>query len=123
MPIPHQMSDTDIEEVKRAWVAAVKRALTAGVDFIGIQNAHGYLLHSFLSPVTNRRMDHYGDSFENRIRLPLEIVKLTRQTVGPNVPIVQRISATDCLEESMPAVESWRLEDTVRFAQILADKG
>ncbi|KAL1966958.1 hypothetical protein VTN77DRAFT_3702 [Rasamsonia byssochlamydoides] len=122
-PQPHAMTKQDIEDFKQAWVAAVKRAIKAGADFIEIHNAHGYLLFSFLSPVSNKRTDEYGGSFENRIRLTLEIAQLTREAVGPNVPVFLRVSATEWLEESMPDEPSWRSEDTVRLAQILAEKG
>lgn len=82
----------------------------------------GYLLHSFLSPASNKRTDEYGGSFENRIRLTLEIVELTRQTVPEDMPIFLRISATDWLENE-EGLDSWKVEDTVRLAEILADKG
>lgn len=122
-PLPKEMTKRDIEELKEAWVAAVKRAVKAGADFIEIHNAHGYLLFSFLSPVTNKRTDEYGGSFENRIRLSLEIAELTRKAVPDTMPVFLRVSATEWLEESMPDEPSWRLEDTVKFAQILAEKG
>ena len=122
-PTPKAMTKADIEEFKTAWVAAVKRAIKAGVDFIEIHNAHGYLLMSFTSPVSNKRTDEYGGSFENRIRLSVEIAKLTRENVPLNMPVFMRVSATDWLEESMPDEPSWRLEDTVNFAQVLAENG
>ncbi|KAI4124183.1 MAG: hypothetical protein LQ347_005830, partial [Umbilicaria vellea] len=119
---PIEMTKSDIEEFKKAWVASVKRALTAGFDVIEIHNAHGYLLHSFISPASNQRTDEYGGSFENRIRLTLEIVDLTRQTVPKDMPVFLRISATDWLEQQED-MESWKVEDTVRLAEILADRG
>ncbi|KAJ9482494.1 hypothetical protein VN97_g10928 [Penicillium thymicola] len=122
-PTPIAMTQDDIAEVKTAWVAAVKRAITAGCDFIEIHNAHGYLLSSFLSPTSNQRTDNYGGSFENRIRLPLEIAQLTRDTVGDDVPVFLRVSATDWLEESLPAEKGWKVEDTVEFARALATQG
>jgi 2,4-dienoyl-CoA reductase-like NADH-dependent reductase (Old Yellow Enzyme family) len=85
--VPKEMTKEDIQAVKDAWAAATKRALAAGVDFIEIHSAHGYLLSSFLSPSSNKRTDGYGGSFENRIRLPLEIAQLTRDTVGQNIPV------------------------------------
>ena len=121
-PKPKAMSEQEIEEFKSSWGAAVKRAVAAGADFIEIHNAHGYLLSSFLSPAANKRTDKYGGSFENRIRLPLEIAQLTRDAVGPQVPVFLRVSATDWLEESLPE-ESWRVEDSVRFAEALAAQG
>ncbi|OGE48380.1 hypothetical protein PENARI_c029G03340 [Penicillium arizonense] len=122
-PMPIAMTKDDIEEVKAAWVAASKRAVAAGADFIEIHNAHGYLLSSFLSPSSNQRTDDYGGSFENRIRLSLEIAQLTRDTVGPNMPVFLRVSATDWLETSKPEEKGWKLEDTVEFARALAAQG
>lgn len=122
-PIPHQMTKEDIEAFKAAWVSAVKRAVRAGVDFVEIHNAHGYLLMSFLSPSVNKRTDEYGGSFENRIRLSMEIAKLTRESVPQDMPVFLRVSATDWLEESRPNDPSWRLEDTVKLAEALADSG
>lgn len=120
--VPKAMSKEDIEEFKTAWGAAVKRAVAAGADFVEIHNAHGYLLSSFLSPAANKRIDEYGGSFENRIRLSLEIAQVTREAVGPQVPVFLRVSATDWLEETLPE-ESWGSADTVRFAEALAAQG
>lgn len=122
-PVPKELTKQGIEDFKAAWVAAVKRAVQAGVDFVEIHNAHGYLLMSFLSPATNKRTDEYGGSFENRIRLSLEIAKLTRENVPKDKPVFLRVSATDWLEESLPGQPSWRLEDTVKFAKALAESG
>ena len=115
------MTKTDIEEYKIAFVAAVQRAVMVGFDVIEIHNAHGYLLHNFLSPLTNKRNDEYGGSFENRIRLTLEIVDLARKTIPKSMPLFLRISATDWMEHS--GLDSWKLEDTVKLATILADRG
>ncbi|RHZ54631.1 NADH:flavin oxidoreductase/NADH oxidase [Aspergillus thermomutatus] len=122
-PVPKQMTKQDIEDLKTAWVAAVKRAVKAGADFIEIHNAHGYLLMSFLSPAVNTRTDEYGGSFENRIQLSLEIARLTREAVPKDMPVFLRVSATDWLEEVQPNRPSWRAEDTVIFAKVLADSG
>ncbi|KAL4873055.1 hypothetical protein BDV12DRAFT_182678 [Aspergillus spectabilis] len=122
-PVPKQMTKDDIENLKASWVAAVKRAVRAGADFVEIHNAHGYLLMSFLSPAVNTRNDEYGGSFENRIRLSIEISKLTREAVPDHLPVFLRVSATDWLEEVQPDQPSWRLEDTIKFAQALAESG
>ncbi|KAH8705045.1 putative NADH-dependent flavin oxidoreductase [Talaromyces proteolyticus] len=122
-PQPIAMTKQDIEETKQAWAAAVKRAIQAGADFVEIHGAHGYLLSSFLSPTSNNRTDEYGGSFENRIRLVLEIAQITREVVGPNVPVFLRVSATEWLEEVKPNEPSWRIEDTVRLAKVLAEQG
>lgn len=83
----------------------------------------GYLLHSFLSPASNNRTDEYGGSFENRTRLTRELVELTRQTIPKEMPLFLRISATDWLEDEPSIPESWKLSDTIRLAEILADMG
>ena len=83
----------------------------------------GYLLHSFLSPASNHRTDEYGGSFENRTRLTREIVELTRKTIPKDMPLLLRISATDWLDEEPSIKESWKVEDTVRLAEILVDLG
>ncbi|KAI9818907.1 MAG: hypothetical protein M1827_007728 [Pycnora praestabilis] len=120
--IPKEMSKSDIENLKQAWVASVKRALIAGFDVIEIHNAHGYLLHNFVSPASNKRTDEYGGSFENRTRLTLELVDLTRQAVPKDMPLFLRISATDWLEHEED-MESWDVQQTVKLAEILADRG
>ncbi|KAJ9293906.1 hypothetical protein DTO271G3_7282 [Paecilomyces variotii] len=122
-PQPKAMTKQDIEELKTAWEAAVKRAIKAGADFIEIHNAHGYLLNSFLSPQSNNRTDEYGGSFENRIRLTLEIAEITRKAVPEDKPVFWRVTATEWLEEVKPDEPSWRVEDTAKLAKILADKG
>jgi 2,4-dienoyl-CoA reductase-like NADH-dependent reductase (Old Yellow Enzyme family) len=118
------MTLNDIEHLKASWIASVKRALKAGFDVIEIHNAHGYLLHNFVSPVSNTRTDDYGGSFENRIRLTLEIVDLTRKYIPDDMPLFLRLSATDWLDyEGSPVKESWTLADSVRLAPLLAQRG
>ncbi|KAI6096790.1 hypothetical protein EV401DRAFT_2057573 [Pisolithus croceorrhizus] len=118
-----EMSKEQIKKVAVAFAEAAKRALKVGVDVIEIHGAHGYLVSSFLSPHSNKRTDEYGGSFENRIRFPLEVVDPVRNVVPDDMPLFFRISATDWLEESLPNEPSWRSEDTVKFASILADHG
>lgn len=84
--------------------------------------ASGYLLHSFVSPASNKRTDSYGGSFENRTRLTREIVELTRANIPKEMPLFLRISATDWLEEEKD-MEGWTVEDTVQLAGIVADMG
>ena len=117
------MTLSDIASLKESWAASVKRSLAAGFDVIEIHNAHGYLLFSFLSPATNKRTDAYGGNFENRTRLTLEIVHVTRSLIPDTMPLFLRISATDWLEESAPELESWKSEDTVKLAGLLAESG
>lgn len=122
---PKAMSLDDIEEFKKAFNASVKRALKAGFDAIEIHGAHGYLLHEFVSPVSNQRTDKYGGSFENRTRLIMELVKETRETIPKDMPLFYRISATDWLEEvpKDQVPESWTNKDSIKLAGMLADAG
>lgn len=118
---PKAMTKADVEHYKTAFRAAIERALRIGFDVIEIHNAHGYLLHEFLSPVSNKRTDEYGGSFENRIRLTLEIVDLARKMIPEDMPLFLRISATDWLENT--DIEGWTVQDTVRLAPLLVERG
>lgn len=120
---PKAMTLEEIQEFKKAFADAVRRALKAGFDAIEVHAAHGYLLHEFLTPAVNQRTDQYGGSFENRIRLVVETVELTRSLIPDNMPLFIRISATDWLEESAPDMPQWRGEDAVELAKILTTKG
>ncbi|KAL0256117.1 NADH-dependent flavin oxidoreductase [Diplodia seriata] len=123
--VPRAMTKDDIVEVRDAFAAAARRAVAAGFDFVEIHNAHGYLLHSFLSPVANHRTDEYGGSFENRTRLTLEVVDAVRAAIPDTMPLFLRISATDFLEEveGFGPEKSWTLRDTIALAEILAQRG
>ncbi|KAJ4294940.1 NADH-dependent flavin oxidoreductase [Collariella sp. IMI 366227] len=121
---PRAMSMAEIEQFKSDFVAAARRAVGAGFDAIEIHGGHGYLLHQFVSPATNQRTDRYGGSFENRVRLPLEICEVVRAAIPADMPLLYRLSATDWLEEAdQYQGPSWKLEDSVRFAPLLAEKG
>ncbi|KAA1474501.1 FMN-linked oxidoreductase [Dentipellis sp. KUC8613] len=120
--VPKALTHEGIRTVVAAFVAAAKRAVRAGFDVVEIHNAHGYLLHQFLSPVSNKRTDEYGGSFENRVRLTLEVVDAVRGTIPPDMPLFLRISASDLLE-AQPNTPSWTSEDTVRLAGLLAEHG
>ncbi|KAI5122193.1 hypothetical protein M0805_002682 [Coniferiporia weirii] len=122
-PEPKELTKEGIKLVVRGFVDAAKRALKAGMDVIEIHNAHGYLLHEFLSPVSNKRTDEYGGSFENRIRLTLEVVDAVRRVIPVDMPLFLRISATDWLEESLPNEPSWTVADTVKLAEVLPVHG
>lgn len=89
-PAPRQLSIQDIDEVIIAFKDAARRAVTAGYDVINIHAAHGYLLSSFLSPHANRRTDKYGGSFENRIRILVEIIDAIRAVIPETMPLVVR---------------------------------
>jgi len=122
-PKPKELSREHIKDVVTAFSGAAKRALKAGFDVIEIHCAHGYLLHEFLSPASNKRTDEYGGSFENRVRLPLEIVDAVRAVIPEDMPLFVRVSATDWLEESLEDEPSWTAQDTVRLAGMLPDHG
>jgi 2,4-dienoyl-CoA reductase-like NADH-dependent reductase (Old Yellow Enzyme family) len=87
---PRELTLEGIQRIISAFVDAAKRAVTAGFDVIEIHNAHGYLLHSFISPVSNKRTDRYGGSFENRIRLTLEVVDAVRAVIPEGMPLFLR---------------------------------
>ncbi|KAB8073434.1 hypothetical protein BDV29DRAFT_175521 [Aspergillus leporis] len=125
--IPKTLTLNDIQELKKDFAEAAKRAVKANFDAIEIHAAHGYLLHQFLSPVSNRRIDQYGGSFENRIRLLLEICELVRASIPATMPLLVRISATDWFEydESLKKEfpESWTLAQSIQLAPLLASAG
>ncbi|OGM47439.1 NADH oxidase [Aspergillus bombycis] len=123
--VPKALTKADIEVLKKDFAEAARRAVDANFDAIEIHAAHGYLLHQFLSPVSNRRTDEYGGSFENRVRVVLEIVDEIRAVIPATMPLLVRISATDWfefgLEDEFP--ESWTLDQSVQLAPLLADHG
>lgn len=124
MPVPRAITLSEIDELKQDFVSAAKRAVKAGIDVVELHFAHGYLVSTFFSPATNSRQDAYGGSFENRTRLAIEIIDLIRAAVPGQMPLFVRISATDWLEDSSEYMgESWRIEDSVRLAVLLADHG
>ena len=91
---PRKMERKELGEVRDAFVKASERSIEAGFEVIEIHMAHGYLLHSFLSPLSNSRNDDYGGSIENRMRFPLDVVKKVRETIGEDVPLFVRISVS-----------------------------
>jgi len=95
---PRALATEELPDVVAAFVAGARRALEAGFDLVEVHAAHGYLLHQFLSPLSNLRTDAYGGSLENRARLLLEIVRGVRAEVGDDVPVLVRFSATDYVE-------------------------
>ncbi|ELZ15009.1 NADH:flavin oxidoreductase/NADH oxidase [Natrinema thermotolerans DSM 11552] len=118
-PAMRKADTEDIEGVIDAYRAAAERSLEAGFEIAEVHAAHGYLLHEFLSPVTNRREDDYGGSFENRTRLVREVVGAVREVWPDDKPVFVRISGTDWLDDR----ESWDIEQSVRLADDLADLG
>jgi 2,4-dienoyl-CoA reductase-like NADH-dependent reductase (Old Yellow Enzyme family) len=118
---PAELDRAGIEKIVSDFTAATKRAVEAGFDVIEVHAAHGYLLHEFLSPLSNRRTDEYGGSFENRTRLPLEVVRAVRANWPEHLPVFVRISATDWAPESLGA--AWDLPQSVEFAKLLKKEG
>jgi 2,4-dienoyl-CoA reductase-like NADH-dependent reductase (Old Yellow Enzyme family) len=116
-PLPEALTDTGIRKVLLDFGSAAVRALQAGFQVIEIHAAHGYLLHNFLSPLSNHRMDDYGGSFENRIRLLVETVEAVRTVWPAQYPLLVRISATDWAEGG------WDPASAVQLAAILKEKG
>ena len=114
---PREMTKKDIEEVKESYRKALRRAVEAGFDLVEIHAAHGYLIHEFLSPLTNRRKDEYGGSFENRVRFLLEVVRIAREELPESTPLSVRISAVDHVEGG------WTLEESVELAKLLKEEG
>jgi 2,4-dienoyl-CoA reductase-like NADH-dependent reductase (Old Yellow Enzyme family) len=102
-----------IQNITRAFARATERALEAGFDLIELHAAHGYLLHEFLSPLSNRRSDQYGGGFENRIRLLVEVVDAVNAVLPAEVPLLVRISATDW------APGGWDIDQSVALAKVL----
>lgn len=121
--LPRELTLKEIEELKADFVRAAQRAVRAGFDVVELHNAHGYLLHEFLSPVSNKRTDKYGGSFENRVRLTLEIVEAIRAAIPDETPLFVRISATDWLEGNPDFPESWTVKDSSKLAGLLAERG
>ncbi|SPO07446.1 related to flavin oxidoreductase [Cephalotrichum gorgonifer] len=123
-PTPRAMTLADIEEVKKDFVAGVARAVHAGFDVIELHFAHGYLVSSFLSPAVNKRTDKYGGSFENRVRLALELVEGVRSVMPESMPLFVRISATDWLDANPEYVgETWTVEQSIKLAHLFAERG
>ncbi|MGI8555558.1 MAG: NADH:flavin oxidoreductase/NADH oxidase [Pyrinomonadaceae bacterium] len=116
-PSPREMDKSDFEKVLSDFVAAAKRAVKAGFEVIEIHAAHGYLLHEFLSPHSNKRNDEYGGSLGNRMRFPLEIAGRVRVEVPENLPVFVRISATDWSDGG------WDLEQSIKFCKELKKIG
>jgi 2,4-dienoyl-CoA reductase-like NADH-dependent reductase (Old Yellow Enzyme family) len=116
-PVPRELTIDEIEGVVGAFRDAARRAEEAGFQVVEIHMAHGYLLHQFLSPLTNRRTDEYGGSLDGRMRLPLEVARAVREAFPVERPVFARISATDWVEGG------WDLEQSIVLARELRERG
>lgn len=116
-PEPRAMDDIALDRVRNAFVDSAKRADRAGFDLIELHVAHGYLLHQFISPITNTRDDQYGGSLENRMRYPLEVFKAVRAAFPAEKPVMVRLSATDWIDGG------WDMEGSLAFTRALKDAG
>ena len=115
--VPTQLDERQIQDVIQAFADAAKRALEAGFSVVEVHAAHGYLLHQFLSPLSNQRRDQYGGSFENRIRLVLQVTEAVREVWPQELPLFVRVSATDWVEDG------WNPDETVELARRLKALG
>lgn len=116
-PSPHELTAAEIGEVTGAFRAAALRALAAGFEWLEIHGAHGYLLHSFYSPLSNHRTDPYGGSFENRTRFLREVTRAVRAVWPERLPLGVRLSCTDWIEGG------WTVEETTALAALLKTEG
>jgi len=116
-PAPHPLATSEVAALPGLFAAAARRALAAGFEVVEVHSAHGYLLHQFLSPLTNERADAYGGSFEHRTRLTREVVAAVRAVWPERLPVFVRVSATDWAEGG------WTPEETVELARALKGLG
>ena len=116
-PAPIELNDAGLDRIRHAFVDAAKRAARLGLDGIELHGAHGYLLHEFLSPISNHRTDEYGGSLENRLRFPTEVFDAVRAEFPADKPVGIKLSATDWVDGG------WDIEGTIAFARILKDRG
>lgn len=114
---PAALDRSGLQAVREAFAKSAARAGALGIELIQLHMAHGYLLHQFLSPLSNQRTDEYGGSFEGRIQFPLEVYDAVRAAFPPERPVSVRVSATDWVEGG------WSIEETVAFAEMLDQRG
>jgi NADPH2 dehydrogenase len=114
---PLALDDAGLARIRDAFVASARRAERLGIDAIEVHGAHGYLMHQFLSPISNKRTDKYGGSLENRMRYPLEVFDAVRAAFPDKKPVGIRVSATDWVEGG------WDLPQTIEFAKELKKRG
>jgi 2,4-dienoyl-CoA reductase-like NADH-dependent reductase (Old Yellow Enzyme family) len=115
--VPRALSIDEIKKVHADFVAASKRALSAGIEWLELHCAHGYLTNEFLSPLSNQRTDQYGGSFENRIRFVIELTRAVRTVWPDRLPLTARLSCTDWIEGG------WTIEESIALAKRLKTEG
>jgi len=115
--VPHELTADELKGIAEQFADAAERAINAGFKVIELHGAHGYLIHSFLSPLTNSRDDEYGGSIENRMRLAIEVTQAVRKRIGESVPLFFRISAIDNVDSG------WTMDDSVTLCKALAAQG
>ncbi len=108
---PQALSEGAMRDIAAAFASAARRAADAGFDLVELHSAHGYLLHEFLSPLSNQRADRYGGSLENRMRFPLEVAAAVRAALPDSVPMLARVSASDWVEGG------WATEGSIEYAK------
>jgi 2,4-dienoyl-CoA reductase-like NADH-dependent reductase (Old Yellow Enzyme family) len=116
-PTPHALTATEMDQVVGQFRDAARRSLDAGFAVVEMHMAHGYLVHQFLSPLSNLRTDEYGGSLENRMRFPLRVAEAVREVWPPHLPLFARISATDWVDDG------WDIEQSVQFSRQLRARG
>lgn len=116
-PVPIELDKDGIVQLRDAFKLAAERSERLGLDSIEVHAAHGYLLHEFLSPISNHRKDEYGGSLENRMRFPLEVFDGIRSMFPENKPVGVRISATDWVDGG------WDIEQSIEFSRALEERG
>lgn len=116
-PEPHELTTDEVRAVVDAFAAATERSARAGFEIVEVHAAHGYLLHQFLSPHTNRRTDEYGGSFEARTKLAVDVSRAVRDSFPANRPVLVRISASEYVEDG------WDLEQSIALSRLLKDVG
>jgi 2,4-dienoyl-CoA reductase-like NADH-dependent reductase (Old Yellow Enzyme family) len=116
-PAPEELSKMEIKNVINQFKSAAERSISAGFNVIEIHMAHGYLIHEFLSPISNQRKDDYGGSLENRCRFAIEVTKAVREVIPSSFPLFVRISTTDWIEGG------WNLEESIHLVKQLKESG
>jgi 2,4-dienoyl-CoA reductase-like NADH-dependent reductase (Old Yellow Enzyme family) len=116
-PHPKEMSEEDVQLVIDQFTKAAKRSIEAGFEVIELHFAHGYLVHEFYSPISNKRKDKYGGNLENRCRFAIEIAKSVRETIPDGTPLFARISSTDWVENG------WDIDQSIKLAKWLKEVG